>query len=181
MKRERIAGSSVRVSRWRIRFHSLQTMNIVMRTTRTSRYHRRLWGGRRWNAVPTKRTLRNAVVVGGWLTRRQDGGFPCGRDALLRGRRWNGGPTMGAAVGTAFHRRPNSRRAPPGAARRDVSPYRGSSTLAASDDGLANVGSDRSVASPMVRLFFDVPLTVRPQRGRPVMRCLLLTGEGGKW
>ena len=32
------------------------------------------------------------------MTRRQDGGFPCGRDALLRGRRWNGGPTMGAAV-----------------------------------------------------------------------------------
>ena len=31
-------------------------MNIVMRTTRTSRYHRRLWGGRRWNAVPTGRT-----------------------------------------------------------------------------------------------------------------------------
>ena len=27
------------------------------------------------------RTLRNAVVVGGWLKRRQDGGFPCGRAA----------------------------------------------------------------------------------------------------
>ena len=32
--------------------------------------------GRRWNAVPTRRTLRNAVVEGGWLKRRQDGGFP---------------------------------------------------------------------------------------------------------
>ena len=41
-----------------------------------TRYHRRLWGGRRWNAVPTKRTLRNAVVAGGRLKRRQDGGFP---------------------------------------------------------------------------------------------------------
>ena len=30
----------------------------------------------------------------------------------------------GAAVGTAFHRRPISRRGPPGAARRDASPYR---------------------------------------------------------
>ena len=26
--------------------------------------------GRRWNAVPTRRTLRNAVAVGGWLKRR---------------------------------------------------------------------------------------------------------------
>ena len=40
-------------------------MNIVMRTTRASHHHR---------------TLRNAVVAGGWLKRRQDGGFPCGRD-----------------------------------------------------------------------------------------------------
>ena len=39
-------------------------------------------------------------------------------------------------------------RDPPGAARRDASPHRGSGTLAASDDGLANAGSDRSVASP---------------------------------
>ena len=30
----------------------------------------------------------------------------------------------GAAVGTAFHRRPNLRRGPPGAARRDASPHR---------------------------------------------------------
>ena len=58
------------------RFHRLQNMIIVMRTVRASRYHRRLWGGRRWNAVPTRRTLRNAVVVDGWLKRRQDGGVP---------------------------------------------------------------------------------------------------------
>ena len=45
-----------------------------------------------------------------------------------------------AAVGrTAVERR---------AARRDASPHRGNGTLAASDDGLANAGSDRSVAPP---------------------------------
>ena len=47
-RREERDGAS---SNW---FHGLQTMNIVMRTTRTSRYHR---------------TSRNAVVVGGRLKR----------------------------------------------------------------------------------------------------------------
>jgi len=49
----------------------------------------------------TRRTLRNAVVVRGWLKRRQDGGFPCGRAAIYcgrrrKGRRWGNGGCAGA-------------------------------------------------------------------------------------
>ena len=150
MKRESIAGSSVRVSRWRVVKQISQFANCEHRYADNTRLALppAAVGRTAVERRPCHRTLRNAVVAGGRLKRRQDGGFPCGRDGARPsrggGRRWDGGPTMwcGGRGGVPS----------PPAARRDASPHRGSGTFAASGDGLANAGSDRSVASPRGRL-----------------------------
>ena len=145
------------------------------RQTRTSRYHRRLRGGRRWNAVPTRRTLRNAVVVGGRLKRAKMAALhtvATERDPPV-GAAADGTAALpwGAAVGTAFHRRPNSRRGPPGAARRDASPYRTAVERRPYQADFAKCGGGR-------RMVEAPPRWRRSIRSR---RSATLPGGGRRW